>query len=83
MRHVPVQPSAGGRGIVTLGDVLHVLKELSEQAMAFGAHIVDHGTRKNASNSPGRKGLCTWVVDGKPGAGYLTIGVEDIVWPRR
>ena len=81
-RHVPVQPSADGRGIITLGDVLHVLKELSEQAMAYGAHLVDHETRKNASKGLGRKGLWTWDVDGKPVAGYLTIGVEDVVWPR-
>lgn len=77
-RQAPVQLSAGGCGFVTLGDVLHVLKELSERAMAYGAQ-----TRKNASKGPGRKGLWTWVVDGKPAAGYLTIGVEDVVWPRR
>ena len=81
-RHVPVQPS-GGRGIVALGDVLYVLRQLSEQAMSYGAHIVDHELGKNASKGPGRKGLWTWVVDGKPTAGYLTIGLEDIVWSGR
>jgi len=82
-RHVPVQLSAVGWGIVTLGDVLHVLKELSaaflkERNMAYG---VDHETRKNGSR--GRKGLWTWTVEGKPAAGYLMIGMEDVVWPRR
>ena len=72
-RHVQVQPSAGGRSIVTLGDVLHVLRDLSERAMAYGAHIVDHEMRKSASKGPSRKGLWTWMVDGKPVAGYLTI----------
>jgi len=67
---------------VTLGDVFNVLKELSEGAMAREAHIVDHETQKNASKGPGRKGLWTWMVDSKPVAGYLTIGVEDVVWPR-
>ena len=82
-RHVPVRPPASGRGIVTLGDVLYVLKELSEQALAYGAHVVDHAMRKNANKGPGRKGLWTWVVEGKPVSGYLTIGLEDVVWPRR
>ena len=81
-RHVQVQPSAGGRGIVTLGDVLHVLRDLSERAMAYEAHIVDK-TQKNANKGPSCKGLWTWVVDGKPVAGYLTIGMEDVIWLRR
>ena len=81
--HIPVQPSTGGGGIITLGDVLHVLKELSEQAMAYKAHIVDHETQKDASQGPGRKRLWTWVVEGKPRAGYLTIGLEDVVWHGR
>jgi len=79
--HVQVQPSSG-RGIVTLGDVIQILKELSEQAVTYGAPILDHEMRKNASKGPGHKGLWTWMVDGKPVAGYLTIGVEDVVWPR-
>ena len=78
-RHVPVQPSAIGRGIVRLGDVLHVLRELSAALLEERSHK----TQKNANRGPGRKGLWTWMVDGKPVAGYLTIGVEDVVWPRR
>ena len=81
--HVPIRPSASERGIVTLGDVLHMLKELSEQAVAYGAHIVDHEVRKNPNKGLSHKGLWTWAVEGKPVAGYLTLGVEDVVWPRR
>ena len=93
-RHIPVQPSAVGRGTVTLGDVLHVLKELctalqkdqsivrAQRDATYRAHIVDQETQKNPRQGPVRKGLWTWVVDGKPVVGYLTIGVEDVVWPR-
>lgn len=93
-RHVPVQPSAGGRGIVTLGDVLHVLKQLgiallaeqnlarAEREVAHRTHIVDKEMQQIVREGPMRKGLWTWMVDGKPVAGYLTISVEDVVWPR-
>jgi len=89
-----VQPSAFGRGTVTLGDVLQVLKNLSaalieeqdivgvERAAACRAHIVSQELQENARQGPRAKGLWTWVVDGKPMAGYLTIGVEDVVWWR-
>jgi len=90
-RHAPVEPSAVARGIVTLGDVLHVLKGLnaalrkdqdivrSERASAYRAHIVDQETQGNVRQGPVAKGLWTWVVDGKPAAGYLTIGAEDVL----
>ena len=93
-RQVPVQPSTAGRDIVTLGDVLQVLRELgagllegrnvvgAQRAIAYTAHIVDQETQKYARKGPIRKGLCAWVVDGEPVAGYLTIGVEDVVWLR-
>ena len=94
-RHVPVQPSAVRSGVVTLGDVLHVLEDLNvallqernvvcaEREAAYRVHIVDHKTQKHARQGPMRKGLWAWVVAGRPVAGYLTLGVEDVVWPRR
>ena len=94
-RHILVQSSASGRSTVTLGDVLQVLKDLSaalreernavggKRVAAYGTHIVDQETQKYGSRGPVRKGLWTWVVDGNPVAGYLTIGVEDVVWLSR
>jgi hypothetical protein len=94
-RDVPVQPSAVGRRTIVLSDVLQVLRNLSaalleernfaraEREAAYRTHIVDQETQKNASQGPVLKGLWTWVVDGNPVAGYLTICVEDVVWPRR
>ena len=94
-RHVPVQPSSAGRGIITLGDVLQVLRDLNaasleernivgtRRAAPYMAQIVDQETQENANRGPMAKGLWTWVVGGEPVAGYLTIGVEDVAWPRR
>jgi hypothetical protein len=93
-RHVPVQPSAIGRGTVTLGDVLQVLRNLSAALLgeqnvaragreaAYRAHAVAPEIQRNTRQGV-RKGLWTWVVDDRSVAGYLTIDVEDVVWPRR
>ena len=89
-----MQPSAIGRGTVTLGDVLQVLRNLSaallgEQSVAragreaaYRAHAVAPEIQRNTRQGV-RKGLWTWVVDDRSVAGYLTIDVEDVVWPRR
>ena len=78
-----MRPPGVGHEIVTLGDVLHVLEELS--AVLLEERNVFRAERDAAYNARGPvpKGLWTWVIDGKPVAGYLTIGVEDVVWPRR
>jgi len=81
-----VGAGAGSSGIiVTLGDVLHILNELStgknsSTALRWGTYYFREGEK--AVQVAWSRGLWTRMVHGGPAAGYIFIDEEDLVWGR-